>query len=204
MQVITVTSDFIFSNACTYEMLVELATHKDFVGMSKEAVEKLAKQQLKNGSERKGSKSHASGDMPYAKLRTIVVQKLQDSPEQGEVFKAGNMQFEFTCLPDLDMGTAGQNKAKRQASGGKATVSELKGAYVVLKKGVKCSEETDPGKWAIWKHVWECSSFEEFFSKAPKKAVTRTNRVITPSSEIRWAIKSKWIQPVAAQQEQQV
>lgn len=197
MQVKTVTSDFLFSNDCTLEMLTEIATHKDFCAMSQEAVTKLASQQLKNGSQKKGSKSHASGDMPYAKLRTVIVQKLQDSPAQGDVFKAGQMQFEFVCLPDMDINSAGKNKAK--SSGTKATSTELKGAYTVEKKGLKASEETDPGKWAIWQHIWTCTSFEEYFAKAPKKAVTRTNRVITASSEIRWALKSKWIKPVEQQ-----
>lgn len=203
MQVRTITSDFIFSNECTLEMLTEIAVHKDFCAMSQDAVTKLASQQLKNGSARKGNKSHASGDMPFAKLRTVIVQKLQDSPEQGEVFKAGNLQFEFACLADEqqepDINAAGKNKAK-SSTGPRATSSDLKGAYTVEKKGVKCSEETDPGKWAIWQHVWSCSSFEEYFAKAPKKQVTRTGRVITATSEIRWAIKSKWIKPVAAQQ----
>lgn len=201
MQVITVTKDFLFSNECTYEMLVEIATHKDFCDMSQAAVEKLAKQQLRNGSERKGNKSHASGDMPYAKLRTVMVQKLQDSPTVGEVFKAGNMQFEMQHLPDMDINAAGKNKAK--SSGNRATSSDLKGAYTVEKKGVKCTEETDPGKWAIWQHIWACSSFEEYFQKAPKKAVTRTGRVITASSEMRWALKSKWVKPVSNTTEQQ-
>lgn len=201
MQVITVTKDFLFSNACTYEMLVEIATHKDFCGMSLAAVEKLSSQDLRNGSSKKGSKSHASGDMPYAKLRTVMVQKLQDSPDVGEAFKSGTMQFEMQHMPDLDINAAGKNKSK--SSGQRASNSELKGAYEVVKRGLKASEESDPGKWAIWQHIWNCTTFEEYFAKAPKKSVTRTNRVITASSEIRWAIKSKWIKPVSNNTEQQ-
>lgn len=205
MQVRTVTKDFLFSNECTLEMLTEIATHKDYLAQTQEWVSKLASQELRNGSAKKGSKSHASGDMPYAKLRTVIVQKLQDSPEQGEVFKAGNMQFEFACLQDVppepDINAAGKNKAKRQASSGTAT--ELKGAYVVVKKGLKCDEATDPGKWAIWQHVWGCGSFEEFFQKAPKKGVTKTGRVVSATSEIRWALKSGWIKPASNDAEQQ-
>lgn len=199
MQVRTVTADFIFSNDCTFEMLKELALHKDFVALSEAAVEKLASQPLKNGSQKKGNKSHASGDMPFAKLRTIIVQKLQDSPQQGEVFKAGNMQFEFVHLQDVkeqDINAAGANKAK-QGTSQRATSTELKGNYKVVKtNGLKATAETDPGKWTIWQHVWSCSSFEEYFSKAPKKAVTRTGRIITASSEMRWAVKCGWIVPV--------
>lgn len=199
MQVRTVTASFIFSKDCTYEMLQELALHKDFGAMSQDAVSKLAKQVLKKGSNGTGAKQAASGDLPNAKLRTVLVQKLQDSPTQGEVFKAGNMQFEFAHLQDPDIGKAGANKQQkaRQPSG------KLSGAYVVVKQGVKCTADSDPGKDAIWQHVWSSKTFEEYFEKAPKKGVTKTGRVITATSEILWAVKSKWIKPVVAEQDAQ-
>lgn len=188
MQVITVTQDFINSNECTAEMLQELATHKDFGAMQQEEVAKLQKVTNKKDT------------LPQQKLRSVLVGHLTNSNNVGEVFKAGNMQFEFNCLPDLDINAAGQNKAKRKAStAGSGTATELKGNYVVVKQGVKCTEETDPGKWAIWQHVWACNSFEEYFQKAPKKAVTRTGRVITAASEMRWAVKSKWVKPAEQQ-----
>lgn len=192
MQVITVTSGFIFSNECTFDMLKEIATHKDFAGMSDKAVEQLAKQQLNKASGGKGGKSNGVGDLQYAKLRTVLVNKLQDSQEQGAVFKEGKMQFEFTCLPDLDIGKAGANKQQKTKSNAPAQ----KGEYVVTGKGKgKCTEDTDAGKWAIWQHIWNSTSFEEYYSKAPKKGVTKTGRVITAASEMGWAIKSGWVAP---------
>lgn len=201
MQVITVTKDFLFSTQCTLEMLTEIAMHKDFIGMSQDAVTKLANQELRNGSTRKGSKSSASGDLPHAKLRTVIVQKLQDSPTVGETFKAGTMQFEMQCLPDMDINQAGANK-QRSSSGGRAAAQELKGAYVRTDKlkNCKCTEASDPDKWAIWKFVWECNSFEEFFAKAPKKGHTKTGRPITAASEMRWAVNSGWVKPADQQQ----
>ena len=198
MQVRTVTKDFLFSNDCTLEMLTEIALHKDFVGVSQEYVAKLAKQELSNGSTRKGSKSQASGDMPYAKLRTVLVQKLQDSPTVGEVFKAGTMEFEFNCLPDLDMGNAGKNTAKQ---GTRAPSSKLSGPYRVAKKGLKATDQSDPDKMQIWQHIWACNSFEEYFAKCPPKGHTKTGRPITASSEMRWAVKCGWIVPTGNEQQ---
>lgn len=200
MQVRTVTKDFLFSNDCTLAMLKEIAVHKDFLGQTEAWVDKLASQQMANGSQKKGAKSHASGDMPYAKLRTVIVQKLQDSPTVGQVFKEGNMQFEFACLQDEPPQPDASKKAgtaRKQA----APKQDLQGAYVVVKKGVKCTAETDAGKWQIWQHVWACHSFEEFFKAAPAKAVTKTGRVVTARSEILWAVKSGWIKPVQQEQE---
>jgi hypothetical protein len=192
MQVRTVTRDFIFSDECTLEMLMEIATHGDYLGQSPAWVEKLAKQQLSKGSTGNGHpRRNGSGELPYAKLRTVIVQKLQDSPTQGAVFKDGNMQVEFPFLPDLDIGKAGAQRASRGAS------ATLVGPYVVVKRGVKCTPETDASKYEIWQHVWACKSFEEYFAKAPKKGVTKTGRIITAASEMRWAVKCGWIKPVA-------
>lgn len=189
MQVLTVTKDFIFSTNCTLEMLTELATHKDYVAMSQEWVKKMAESKLQNGSTKRGAKSSATGDLPYAKLRTVLVQKLQDSPTVGDVFKAGNMQFEFASLPDLDMGNAGANRQRAS----RTTTSTLTGAYRVAKNNLKATEQSDPGKWAIWQHVWACKTFEEYFAKAPKKGTTKTGRVITAASEMRWAVNKGWV-----------
>jgi hypothetical protein len=201
MQIITVSANFIFSNNCTLAHLQELAA-SPFVGYSQDAVEKLAKQQLSKASGGKGGKSAGIGDLPYGKLRTCIVNKLENNPDIADAFKAGQMEFEFMHLPDLDMGTAGANKAKRQSNGPRATGAggkgNLTGAYTVGPKkcGLKATPDTDAGKHSIWQHVFTCSSFEEFFSKAPAKAVTKTGRVITAYSEINWAIKSGWIAPV--------
>lgn len=201
MQVIQVTANAIFSAAFTVPMVMELAV-SPFVGYTQDAAEKLAAQQLAKGSAKRGAKSTASGDLPAAKLRTCIVNKLQNNPDINATFaEANGFAFEFNCLEDLDMGNAGANKAKRNTGAGsnnRATKQDLAGAYVVLKQGVKCTAETDAGKWEIWQHVWACNSFEEFFSKAPAKAVTKTQRVITARSEILWAIKSGWIKAATA------
>jgi len=202
MQIVKISSAFIFSAACTKEMLFELAQHA-FVGYSLEATEKLASQQLSKSSGGKGGKSAGVGDLPMGKLRTCVVNKLDNNPDVADVFKSGEMEFEFNCMPDLDMGTAGANKSKRQQSGPRATASKgtMTGAYTTGPKkcGLKATAETDEGKHSIWQHVFACSTFEEYFQKAPAKAVTKTGRVITAYSEMQWAIKSGWIAPVAAQ-----
>lgn len=203
MQTVHVTANFIFSQACTMAHLQELAL-SNFVGLTQVAVDKLAAQQLKQTSGGTGRKGSAGvGDLPYAKLRTVIVNKLQNNPDINEVFATpSGMEFEFAHMPDpMDMGTAGQNKSKRQ-SGPRATsaVGAMVGAYVVVKQGVKCTPETDPGKHAIWQHVWACDSFEQYFATAPAKGVTKTGRVITARSEMQWAVKSGWVKPVAAEQ----
>lgn len=194
MQVRTVTSGFIFSNECTLEMLTEIAIHKDYVGMTQAAVTKLSLQTLNKASGGNGHpRQNGVGDLQYAKLRTVIVNKLQDSQEQGEVFKAGTMQFEFKCLPDTD--------APKQEPKARKQTQELTGPYYVAKQGVKCTAETDPGKWAIWQHVWACHSFEEFFLKAPKAQVTRTGRYVTARSEMRWAVERGWVKMGTAPQQ---
>jgi hypothetical protein len=202
MQIVKISSSFIFSAACTQPMLFELAQHA-FVGYSLAAVEKLAAEQLKgaskgNGRTGKGA-SNGIGDLPMGKLRTCVVNKLDNNPDVADVFKSGEMEFEFNCLADLDMGTAGSNKTKRSTGPRTASaVGALVGDYVIVKQGVKCNPESDPGKYEIWMHVWNSSTFEQFFNSCPAKAVTKTGRVITARSEILWAIKSGWIKPVVA------
>lgn len=201
MQVKTVTTDFIFSTACNFEMLQELCIHKDFGGMTQAQVSTAAKQDLKKASKGTGNKTNGTGDLPNAKLRTILVKKLQESPTVGETFKEGKMQFEFNCLPDLDMGNAGANKTKRGASTQGVKGAKLEGAYeVVCKTKLKCTAESDPDKWAIWQHIWECNSFEEFFNKAPAKGARRSGKPISAASEIRWAVERGWIKPKATQQ----
>lgn len=202
MQIVKISAPFISTAACTQPMLFELAQHA-FVGYSLAAVEKLAAEQLKGASKGNGRAGRGAsagvGDLPMGKLRTCVVNKLDNNPDVAEAFKSGEMEFEFNCLADLDMGTAGANKSKRQ-SGPRATsaVGTMAGAYTVVKQGVKCTPETDAGKYEIWQHVWACNSFEEYFAKAPAKAVTKTGRVITARSEMLWAIKSNWVKATVA------
>jgi hypothetical protein len=192
MQTRSVTQSAIFSAEFTRAMLVELAVGCGFY--TEEAANKLANQDLS-----KPSKTMASLDC--AKLRTVLDKKLHDAAEEDfGHYKTGEMDYDFNCLPDLDIGNAGKNtKRERKAadpSQPKAPKSKLAGAYNIVKKAGNA--EADAGKWEIWSHIWSCSSFEEFFAQCPAKAMTKTGRVVTASSEIQWAIKSGWIAQVAA------
>jgi hypothetical protein len=194
MQIVKVTQTTILSAAVTSPMLVELAA---MVGMSKEQVSKALEQSLS-----KPSKTMAL--LEHAKLRTIVCKKLQDSTDFGETFIAGSLEVEFQCLAEIiedDISRAGKNKNRSTAGTGKRAsagpIGVLTGAYTVAKRGLKCTVENDPEKYAMWQHIWNCTSFEQLFAVCPKKAITRTGRIITASSEVRWAVKCGWVVPVA-------
>ncbi len=193
MQEVTVTRAALTSEFFTLDMLSEVAMRMFAKG--EDWVKKMAE-----GTLSKPSKAYAS--LSYNKLRTTLDKLLTDSPadEYGELYAKGELTWEFECLPDLDIGNAGKNtKRERKASTSdvpKTKRSKLSGAYTVAKKaGVA---DKDEGKWAIWQHVWSCTSFEEYFAKAPTKSVTATGRLITASSEINWAVKSGWIVPQSA------
>lgn len=197
MQIVKVTAQYVFSADCTLPVLMELATK--YCGYSLEAANKLAKQPLKQGTNGSGARSNGVNNLEAPKLRTVVVQKLQDSNDYGDTFKSNDLQLEIDCLEDMDINKAGANKAKtaRKAS------SKLAGEYVVVKKGLKCDESSDPEKFKIWKHIWECNTFEQYFENAPKKGVTKTQRVITAASEMGWAVKCGWVVPKAIYEQQQ-
>lgn len=183
MQTITINEAFINSAECTFEMLREVALHKDYAALTQEQFDALAKKP--NGKK---------DTLPNSMLRKELVKILKHADTQSAVFNDGKMEFEMQHLPD-PLAQLAANKS----AGRKDTVA-LKGAYVVKNSNaLKCTAESDPGKWSIWQHVWACKSFEEYFAKAPKKATTRTDRLITASSEIRWALKCGWI--AMAQQE---
>lgn len=194
MQIVKITHSAIMSEAVNFAMLSELAA---LVGMSVEQLNNAAK-----GVLAKSSKNVQQ--LSYGKLRTIITKKLHDSVDFGATFAAGSLEVEFNCLPDIaepNINDAGKNKStssgqRSRATGGKPA---LKGAYVVVKNGLKCNKEQDPEKYALWQFVWTCNTFEDFFAKAPAKAITKTGRIITASSEIQWAVKSGWIKPVAAE-----
>jgi len=66
---------------------------------------------------------------------------------------------------------------------------------VLIKDRLQANEETDPAKWALWKIIWECSTFEQLAAVAPDPVnTTRTGRRITWRSEVRWALRRGWIQ----------
>lgn len=196
MQIVTVTKSALFSEAFTIAMLTEVGVR--YLGMSDEAIAKTADATLA-----KASKTMAN--VSYAKLRTVIATKLGNHPDYNDTFNEGKLELEFDCLPDLDIGKAGANRRTRKASAADKTdtkratgATPRTGAYKVAKRAGNA--EADAGKWEIWQHVWSCSSFEEYFAKAPAKGVTKTGRVITAASEMSWAIKSGWVVPEAAEQ----
>lgn len=197
MQEVTITRAAITSEAFTLDMLREIAIK--MLGKTADWVDTMAAGKLS-----KPSKAYAN--LSYNKLRTTLDKLLTDSPaeEYGELYANGELTWEFECLPDLDISNAGKNtkrERKAKAEGeSKPRANKLVGAYEVAKRpNSPTVTGKDAGKWEIWEHVWSCTSFEEFFAKAPKKAVTATGRVITPSSEMGWAVKCGWIKPVAAE-----
>lgn len=194
-------ADFFNATIVTPDMIVDLARG---LGLSDEYIAKMQAQKLAKSSGGKGGKSSGAADCPDAKLRTIVLQKLQQPNDLVTDFAHGNtFEFEFACLPDdqpePDINAAGANKQRKARSTGRK--QGLTGAYRVAKRGLKCTVESDPAKFALWQFVWECKSFEEYFAKAPAKAVTRTNRIITATSEMLWAVKCGWIVPVGNEAE---
>ena len=187
MQTILTTKSAIFSSAFTCDMLIDLAvTYLDY---SAEAAADLA---TKPAS--KASKDLAKLDCQ--KLRTICVQKLEQSSDYGDTFKSNELELDYASVADLDMGNAGKN-TRRTGGGRKASTGDLKGAYTVIKRGLKCTVDQDPEKFALWQIIWDSTNFEQVFATASPKYVTKTGRIITPTSELRWAVKSGWIVPVA-------
>lgn len=74
----------------------------------------------------------------------------------------------------------------------------LEGGYTVLiRNRLQANEQTDPAKWALWKIIWDCCSFEELARRAPDPCnTTSTGRRITWRTEVRWALKQGWIAKV--------
>lgn len=206
MQVIKVTSAAFLTETVTCEMVCQLAKA---LGLSQDYIDTMLAQSLKgaskgNGRSGKGG-SNGVGNLSCAKLRTVVMKKLSEPNDLVTDFASpnGSFEFEFTgeSFPDApvqpDINAAGKNK-KGTGARPAAPRTNLSGAYVVVKRGLKCTAEQDPEKAALWQFVWESGTFEQYFAKAPKKAVTKTGRIITAASEMAWAIKSGWVKPVAA------
>lgn len=203
MQVIKVTSAAFLTESVTCEMVCQLAKA---LGLSQEYIDKMLAQDLKGASKGNGrvgkGGSNGVGNLSCAKLRTIVMKKLSEPNELVTDFASptGSFDFEFTGdkfpdeQPQPDINAAGKNK-KGTGARPAAPRANLSGAYVVVKRGLKCTQEQDPEKYAMWQHVWNSGTFEQYFANAPKKAVTKTNRIITAASEMAWAIKSGWVKP---------
>ncbi len=130
-----------------------------------------------------------------AEAEEAATQQAKGAPhEQAEAEEAeasGQGEPERTTQADAQNGAQQEQPKARAARGAKQ-----EGAYHVAKRpGTKSTEATDPAKWAIWQHVWECSTFEDFYAKAPAKATRSTGKPITAASEIGWALKQGWIVP---------
>lgn len=203
MQVIKITSAAFLTEAVTCEQVVQIALA---LGLSQVYCDKMLSQSLSGASKGNGGKgkggSSGVGNLSCAKLRTIVMKKLQEPNDLVTDFASanGSFDFEFTgpSFPDLapeqDINAAGKNKRGT----GAPRASKLTGAYTVVKQGLKCTAEQDAEKFALWQHVWNCNSFEQYFAVAPTKAITKTGRIITAASEMAWAVKSGWVKPVVA------
>lgn len=200
MQAIIVTKDSLFSEAVTCAMLREMAVK--LFGKSEPWLTEMENKVLKSGGIYVGkSKENRTGTLlTCCALRKALATMLGNSSddEYGELWAKGELEVEFDHLPDLDISKAGAN-TKRASTGaaGPRKTGVLKGAYKVVKMRDMSKDE---GKQAIWKHVWECTTFEDYFAKCPTKSMTSsTNRIISASSEIQWALKSGWIVPVTAE-----
>lgn len=200
--------DFFNATVVTPAMVVQIAKA---LGMSEEAITKLQAQKLAKASGGKGGRSNGAADLPDGKLRTVVATKLAnkndlvDGWSQESFFE---MEFHGPDFPDEqpepDINAAGANNARKQrasAKPGNVGGVQQKGHYVVVNcKGLKCTAESDPEKFNLWQHVWNSKTFEEYYANAPKKAVTRTQRIITAASEMAWAIKSGWVRPATEEE----
>lgn len=194
-------NDFFNATVVTPEMVAQLAAG---LGLSPEYIAKMQAQSLAKGSGGKGGKSSGAADCPDAKLRTIVLKKLQEPNDIVTGFAQGcEFEFEFNGAsfpdetPEPDINAAGANKQRKARTNTGKVAGAQKGAYRVVKQGLKCTVEQDPEKFALWQHVWNSGTFEQYYAKAPAKAITRTGRIITAASEMAWAIKSGWVVPVS-------
>lgn len=176
MQIVNVTRGYLASPQCTTDILTCIATES--LGLSKDDVIALGLQ---------------------GKLVKTITELLETNEGYHDTFKEGNLQLEISCLPDLNIANAGANKARGQ----RRAPSQLTGPYkVVNSRALKCTEASDPTKFALWQLIWGSNSYEEFFQKAKdskmeKVVTTSTNRLITARSEINWATKCGWILPVS-------
>lgn len=198
-----VTKSFILETA-TLTMLRELAER--YLGMSPDAVTKTA-----NAADR-ATKNRGESMAPYMKLRKAILTKMDNgfATEHPSWSADGVVTLDFACMEPApepeqtasDEPAFGANKgAKTKKAKGEKKAPAHKGAvprtggYTVNKRPNSPSVNGgDAGKWEIWEHVWNCATFEEYFASAPAKGFTsKTNRMITASMEMSWALKSGWI-----------
>lgn len=198
MQIVTVTKTALFSEAFTLPMLTEVAVR--YLGMSDEAVQKTAAATLAKASK-------AVGNLTYAKLRTVIATKLGNHPDYNDTFNSNELQLEFDCLPDLDMGNAGSNTRRKASTTGTKRASTagvaLQGTYTLGPKkfGAKCEGD----KARVYALLFANNSFEAYFAACQAENLMKVVRegktgpvAITAGEFARWAIKSGWITVQAA------
>lgn len=200
-----VTKTRILSTDFTMPMLRELAVR--YLGMSDEAVTQTANAKLSKGSQ-------DLKNLSYAKLRTVILTKMDNGfAKANPTWEAdGVVELDFECLnpqPEQEP-TPEQEPAFGANKGAKATKEPKgkkepafkgavprKGKYKVANKPASPSVTgNDAEKWKIWQHVWDCTSFEEYFAKAPAKGQKATGSMISASGEMSYALKMGWIVPV--------
>ena len=104
--------------------------------------------------------------------------------------KVDDVELEITAFEaEPDIGKAGANN-KRKATNRN---SKLTGAYKVNKNGARECENAE--KQAMHDAIFSSATFEEFFAKAPAKAVVGKS-IVTPSSMAAAFLKRGWIEKV--------
>lgn len=196
MNTVLVSKDSLFSNLFDCHMLIELAVSAKFY--SKEAATDMAYKPLSKPSK-------VLEGLVCPRIRTALVQKFSQSTYKDS-FNAGTMTWDLESAPspkpeakapeapEMDISSAGKN------SKGTKRASKLSGAYVVSKR-TKVGGPTnggDEGMYEIWKHIWNCLSFEEYFAKAPAKAQKKSGTIITAAGEMNYAVRSGFVTPVVA------
>jgi len=184
-QTMRVTRDSLLSEALAAAQLAELLA---MLGYNENQTKRIMGESLRNAS-------RGTEHLSHNKARTTACKKLEEHKEWAAKFTAGELDLLFTTLPDPEPSASTARAAKHR--------SKLSGPYHVVKQPNSPSVTGgDAGKWEIWQHVWECSSFEDYFAKAPVKAATSsTGRLITPAMEIRWALKCGWIKEGTKEQQ---
>jgi len=129
-------------------------------------------------------------------LRAVVGTKLSNflSASGLEFFTSEDLPSDKTAAKQPKAEQASDNPFNTAKAAGK-TRSKLTGAYTVLKRGLQAP--ADSPKWEIWTPIYECTTFEEVFAKAPAKVV-KGKTIATPATELAWALKKGWIAPVTA------
>src|SRR5574337_1294316 len=73
------------------------------------------------------------------------------------------------------------------------------GSYTIDPRNTRFADPaTDPGRWEIWQHIWECRNFADYFARAPKRATKHMpsgTQTVTPESEMVYALALRYVIP---------